>query len=291
MTERESLRGNVLFHPSTKTPHDYPSFLRSAVCRVVAGSMLLSGTVSGLAALTTMHETKLACALSTAVSFVAFYHYGKLVQLRENKDATVALATPGKATDEALPLGLKLAWIDMQADAVRYSDWLVTLPLLVVEMHLLVPSPKLFGIPQATALTCLMILLGAYTRFGTDELVPIRKDQRRSLLDGFARISGAIAFLGASVCLFFVLWNLLGDLKEDEPTGGWIYAYTLPWAAYGVVSVVAMAVRQFYPEGYPESLSVFKDSSFGALDIWSKSSFGIWVAAKAMDLSDPIFKF
>ena len=149
MTERESLRGNVLFHPSTKTPHDYPSFLRSAVCRVVAGSMLLSGTVSGLAALTTMHETKLACALSTAVSFVAFYHYGKLVQLRENKDATVALATPGKATDEALPLGLKLAWIDMQADAVRYSDWLVTLPLLVVEMHLLVPAPKLFGIPQA----------------------------------------------------------------------------------------------------------------------------------------------
>lgn len=138
-----------------------------------------------------------------------------------------------------------------------------------------------------------MVTLGAYTRFGTDELVPIRKDQRNSL-DGFGRLTGLLAYLLACVCLFFVLYNLLADLtSHTDTTNGWIYGFSLPWIAYGVVPLVASLVRQFYPNEYPESLSVFKDVAYGALDIWSKAVFGAWVGAHdpvwALQLTGTVF--
>lgn len=162
-------------------------------------------------------------------------------------------------------------------------------------MHLLLADavqpidPVWFGIPWAAVLTCVMILLGAYTRFGTDELVPIRKDQRESTVDGFARLTGLIAYILACVCLFFILYNLLGNLQgADDPTNGWSFAFSLPWIGYGIVSLVAMVTRQLVPDGYPEWLSVFKDLSYGVLDVWSKAFFGCWVGAKALGLTDPM---
>jgi hypothetical protein len=171
----------------------------------------------------------------------------------------------------------------------------VTLPFLVTELHLLLHGavkPAWFGVPWAVLLTCVMITLGAYTRFGTDELVPIRKDQKNSLLDGFARLTGLISFVLASVCLVLILYNLLANVtKDNDPTDGWIYAFSIPWAAYGIVSMLAMVVRQFYYDGYPEALSVFKDIVYGMLDVWSKAVFGVWVGSKALGNTNPIFSF
>lgn len=135
-----------------------------------------------------------------------------------------------------------------------------------------------------------MVILGAYTRFGTDELVPLRNDQKGSLADGFARLTGLVAFVLASVCLTFILYNLLGNVNGDnDPTNGWIYAFTMPWAGYGAMTMLAIFVRQWRPEGYPEWLSVAKDLVFGALDVWSKAVFGVWVGMKALGKVDPIF--
>jgi hypothetical protein len=139
-------------------------------------------------------------------------------------------------------------------------------------------------------LVVVMVLLGAYVRFGTDELVPVRKDQRTSLLDGFARISGLVAYVLACVALFFVLYNLLGNVTEaTDPSSGWIYAFSLSWIAYGVVALVAILVRQFWSEGYPESLSVFKDLAYGFLDIFAKAIFGVWVGCYVMGKAELVF--
>jgi len=298
MDEQNPLRGNVLLHPSFVTPHEFPAFVRASICRVVGGSMLLSGTFTALCALTTTHvASRASCAISTSVSFVAFYHYVKLVAVREQTGSRVRLSKPGE-----VPFGqateLKVGWLDMAADAIRYSDWTVTLPVLVMEMHLLLTDapqpiqPVWFGIPWACTLTGIMIFLGAYSRFGTDELVPIREDQRNSMVDGFARLSGLGAYIAACVCLFFILYNLLGNLNDaNDPTNGWVFAFSMPWIGYGLVSFTAMATRQFVPDGYPEWLSVFKDMSYGVLDVWSKAIFGVWVGAKALALTDPIFVF
>jgi len=293
--EAQSLKGNVLFHPSFSTPHEFPVFFRSASCRVVSGSMMLSGIASALACIVTdLPESRVGCALSTAVSLVAFYHYGKLISIRDQSGSRVSLSKPGD-----VPMGqdtsLKIGWQEMAADAVRYSDWGVTLVFLVVELHLLLHGavePKWFGIPWAVTLTVSMIALGAYTRFGTDELVPIRSDQKKSLLDGFARLSGLLAFALACVCLFFVMYNLLGNVTTaNDPTGGWIFAFSIPWVGYGVVSIVSMIVRQMFSEGYPEALSVFKDIAYGTLDVWSKAVFGVWVATKALGVNETVFSF
>ena len=123
--EAQSLKGNTLFHPSTVTPHDYPTFLRASVCRVVAGSMLLSGVFAAVCALmTTNASAQTSCALSAAVSFVALWHYSKLMAIREQTGTRLTLSKPGD-----VPMGqavqLKIGWQDMAADAVRYSDWMV----------------------------------------------------------------------------------------------------------------------------------------------------------------------
>jgi len=127
MDEQQSLQGNVLFHPSFVTPHDFPAFLRAVVCRVVSGSMLMSGIFTALCALTTTQFdiSRASCAISTSVNLVAFYHYAKLIAIREQTGSRVRLSKPG-----AVPMGqateLKIGWLDMAADAVRYSDWLVS---------------------------------------------------------------------------------------------------------------------------------------------------------------------
>ena len=299
--ETRSLKGNVVFHPKFSTFHDVPVFFRSASLRVVSGSMLLSGIVTTLACITTDEDYKVrfGCALSTAISIVAFYHYSKLVSIRDQSGSRVKLATPGDrapmgSDDDTIEM-LKIGWQEMAADAVRYSDWTITLPVLVLELHLLIDgavATMWFSIPWATTLTVAMLSLGAYTRFGTDELVPVRPDQKKSMLDTFARVSGLVAFALACVCLFFVLYNLLGNVTTaNDPTNGWVFAFSLPWIGYGLVAAASMAVRQFYPSGYPEALSVSKDLAYGALDVWSKAVFGLWVAARALGVDELVFSF
>ena len=114
-----------MFHPSMVTPHSYPSFLRAAVCRVVAGSMLLSAVFCATCSITAPStEGQFSCAMAASVNFVAFYHYAKLVAIREQTATRVTLSKPGD-----VPMGqateLKISWLDAAGDAVRYSDWIV----------------------------------------------------------------------------------------------------------------------------------------------------------------------
>lgn len=292
MEEAQSLNGHVLFHPSFVTPHDFPLFLRGAVCRVVSSSMLLAAVFAGLCAVAAP-QNRIGCAMASSVCCTAFYNYMKLINIREQTGTRVKLSAPGAAPEGQHP-SLKLAWQELACDAVRYADWIVTLPILIAELHLKLGTvePVWFGIPWAALLIAAVVVFGSYTRFGTDELVPPSKSQKGSSLDMFARATGLLAFIIAFACMTIVLYNLLGNVSGDnDPTNGWIYAFSLPWIAYGVVALVAIAARQFYTDGYPESLSVFKDVSYGCLDIWCKATFAIWASAHAMQLTDPLFAF
>lgn len=291
--EARSLKGNVLFHSSFQRNYDFPAFMRSAACRVVSGTMLLSGIVSALACVVTEDSnSRIGCAICTGVSIVAFYHYDKIVKIRDQTGTRMTLTKPGEPPTNPSDQ-LKLGWQEMHVDAVRYSDWACTLPFLLIELHILLNdaiSPVWFSVSWATALITLMIAFGAYTRFGTDELVPIHRDQKNSLLDRFARITGALSFLAACALISLVLYNLLGNVNSvNDPTNGWIYAFSLVWIGYGIVALVAIFVRQIAPNGYPEWLSVFKDTTFGSLDVFSKAIFGIWVSATALGVADSIF--
>jgi hypothetical protein len=283
--EEQSLKGNVLTHPSFVTPYDTPTFLRSAMLRVVAGSLALAACVAlSTSIVSATGDDRLSCALSFATCAVAFYHYSKLISIREQTAMRVKLSAPG-----AVPSGqateLKLSWQELNCDAVRYSDWMVTLLPLVIDLHLIVGRhTALFSIAWSVVLVQVMVALGSFTRLGTDELVP-RRDGGG--LDGMI-IFGITTLLLSFGCLVLVLYNLLGNL-ENDPSGGWVYAFSLPWVLYGVVAVVSIVWRQMQPSGYPEALSIFKDVSYGALDVWSKAMFTLWICSKALGMNDVLF--
>lgn len=285
--EALSLKGNVLQNKLFITPHAVPAFLRASAMRVVAGSMLLGAVFSAIAALVaTDAKDRVSCALSTAVCIVAWYHYMKLTKIREQEGSRVTLAKPGEVpSGQAAPL--KWSWLELVTDAVRYSDWSVTLPPLVVELHLMIDGhTHLFSVAWSCLFVVLMVALGAFTRLGTDELVPPAKNENATL----ARAVGFFTFLGSCVCLFFVLFNLLGGL-DDDPSNGWVFAFSLPWIGYGIIALLAIVWRQLDASGYPEALSVTKDLLFGMLDVWSKAVFAFFVASKALGYNQLFFGF
>ena len=162
----------------------------------------------------------------------------------------------------------------------------VTLPLLLMELHALVGwHTKYFSLTVSIIFIELMVALGAYTRLGVDELAP----PRTAGADMLVRASGLVAFIVAWVLMILVLLNLLMDSEETDKSGGYVWAFSLPWIGYGVVSLIAIIVRQFYKEGYPEWLAIFKDVAYAALDNWSKGSFAFYVVSGALGVQDKIF--
>lgn len=249
----------------------FGSVARSLAVRFVAGSMLLSAIFSGLVAFSApTTEAQFSCALASAVSVVAFYHYTKIVELRTPKEKPITLA--------------QQTFNEAAVDAVRHSDWLATLPALIIDIHAVAGGhTKYFSVGWSVFLLLFMVALGGFLRFGTDELAPSRSN------DWAVRILGVISFLCAWICLVVVLLNLLVDLEHEDSE--WVYAFSLPWAFYGILALASIITRQFLPTGYPLALSIFKDVSFGVLDVWSKASFALWVGAKAHGKVDAVFGF
>ena len=318
MTDAESLLKNGENVPRTAA---VPNFLRAAALRVVGGSQLLGAAFAGLctfAAETT--EGQISCAISAAVCVVAFYHYLKLITIREN-------AKPGN----------EIA-VEMACDAIRYSDWIVrlhsihqttpqspsytspctqpspnrsqsrsqsiwtmslsleitfsgvlcsqvTLPPMIVDLHVVIGvEPYLFPASVQPLLLVLMVMLGSFVRLGLDELAP-------GGVTILAKVLGSLAFVVATILLAFVLVNLLGSaFPIPSLTVGWVAALSLVWICYGLVAILAMIWRQFAKKGkYPEGLSITKDLLFGALDTWSKSTLAYFCAMKALGKEDLMF--
>jgi len=283
--EAALLHGSYLTNPNLATPHDTPSFLRSAALRVVTGIMLSSAVMASLCALLDT-QYRFDCVLSAAVCWVAAYHYSALTSLRSQSIGIVKLVPPGPGKDFGTPTPLRLAWQEAAADAIRHSDWVVTLPLLLMELHALVGwHTKWFSVTISIVFIELMVGLGAYTRLGVDELAP----PRTAGADMLVRASGLAAFIVAWVLMILVLLNLLLDSESTDKSGGYVWVFSLPWIGYGIVSLAAIIVRQFYKDGYPEWLAIFKDVAYAALDNWSKGAFAFYVVSGALGVQDKIF--
>jgi hypothetical protein len=245
--------------------------VRSLAVRFVSGSMLLSGIFAGIAAFSaTTTDAQVSCALASAVALTAAYHYFAIVALRAPKDKPATLA--------------QQAFNETQVDAVRHSDWLATLGALIIDLHVLAGGhTRLFGVGWSVFFLVLMVGFGGFLRFGCDELAPSRSS------DWTVQVLGVLSFLGAWICLVLVLLNLLLNLEHED--SDWIYAFSLPWAFYGFIALASIITRQFAPIGYPLALSMFKDVAYGALDVWSKANFALYVGAKALGNLDTVFGF
>jgi len=246
-----------------------PAHIRSTVLRAAAGSLLFAAIVSFVAALNAdTSEDRFECGLATAINLVAFYHYSRMLAIRE-------LSLPGQTAEMAI-------------EAVRLSDWFVTLPPLVIEIHMLLGGyTKWFTPPTAALLLSAVIALGAFVRLGTDELAPPTKMSTNS--DAIVRFIGFVMFFAAFALLSVVLCNAFVDLPSD-PMGGWTWAFAFPWLGYGVVAAIGIISRNVWTD-YSDGLSLFKDFSYSALDLWSKAAFGLFIATKSLGQQEKLFHF
>jgi bacteriorhodopsin len=255
-----------------------PAAVRACYLRVVAGSMLLSSFVGCLALIShtaavqastdaavaqgaqRLAADRFAAVLAAAISAVAFYHYQKLVEIRGS----------GRHSTE----------LEDQCDAVRYSDWLVTLPALAVEINLIMngkddsPWEAVHRGWWMAAGLVVMVLFGILER--ETAATSTSTAPALSWLPGLPWFPLACGLL---LAVFF-------GLAERPRTHDWAFwgFVVIPWSLYGVVAKAAqLAGNGTESSGADrnESVSVAKDILYGLLDIWCKAVLGLWTASKA----------
>ena len=143
--------------------------------------------------------------------------------------------------------------------------------MLILKLYALISNPEhdlILGSVDASALCAtLMILLGAYSRLGLDELYNYKGMSRV----GFA--VGILAYLGSVALLVLLLVDLVNAYSGVENTT-LVFAFFLVWPGYALVAFVAIWFRQSaLTERYPKDIALAKDVSFAALDVFSKAVF------------------
>jgi hypothetical protein len=190
-------------------------------------------------------------ALSAIINAVAAWHYNEIVKVRVGQSITVDS--------------------EWTIDALRHSDWAVTMPLLVLKLYALINNPEhdlILGSVDASALcACLMILLGAYSRLGLDEL------SNYEGLSRFGFLIGIVSYLGSVTFLVLLLIDMVNAYSGVENTT-LVFAFFLVWPCYALVAFTAVWFRQGVKESrYPKYIALAKDLCFAALDVFSKAVF------------------
>ena len=189
--------------------------------------------------------------LSTSINVVAAWHYNEIVKVRTAQSITI-----------------ESEWT---IDALRHSDWAVTMPLLILKLYALINNPEhdlILGTVDASALCAtLMILLGAYSRLGLDELANYESLSRFGFLVGIVSYAGSVALL---VLLLIDLVNAYSGVENTTL----VFAFFLVWPCYALVAFTAVWFRQGVTESrYPKYIALAKDLCFSALDVFSKAVF------------------
>lgn len=279
--------------------------------RAALGSLLAGVVLNVLAALIFLPvrsagEDRLSnCALNAAVCAVAAYHYNALSRLVHD----------ASASNGRMPDGYVSASLERRKDGIRYSDWLITLPLLTVDLYLIAGgSGRWLTQAYAAALAALLIALGAFERFGTDQMAPAR--DARGAADLCARVAGGVSFLFAFAILVLLIVDVaLGSRDRAPEKESTVLAFILPWIAYGVVELVCIVLRMTWclpragrappyvhtyggapydpiplrgtdvdpdPDlSYPSALSIGKDVAYAVLDCYSKFGLAVYTAFRA----------
>lgn len=288
-------------------------FFHVLIARVCLAILFVATVLSGIAASSaSTPKHRFSCALSCAVCATATIHYLAILGIRNQVFAQLlgaAYRNTGEG-DEAAQIRGSFGSVqhernvqEVMVDSLRHTDWAVTLPLLGVEMAYLLdglPSVKAKGGVSLSwgaiaALLVSVVVLGAVYRFGFSELrenQPIAADVGPCdrLVRQPSRWLGVLAWIGSGACFMVVLLSILSACshadRADTDVADAVRVFVWWWVAYPIVSMVCAfalyAGRVSIQEPYPESLSLFKDASFGVADVASKAAFAYYVAKRAL---------
>jgi bacteriorhodopsin len=207
---------------------------------------------------------KTAMTITGLVTFIAFYHYFRIAESWE------AAYTIADGTVQATDAGFN--------DAYRYVDWLLTVPLLLIELILVMRLPRSETVKTATRLgllAALMIVLGYPGEVSTDDatrwtfwvlsMIPFawivyelfigltnavnkQPAEARGLVNA-ARYLTVGAWLFYPVVFLFPMLGLTGATAETFVQIGYSVADVVAKAVFGVL-IFMIAMRKSEAEGY-----------------------------------------
>jgi bacteriorhodopsin len=207
---------------------------------------------------------KTAMTITGLVTFIAFYHYFRIAESWE------AAYTIADGTVKATDAGFN--------DAYRYVDWLLTVPLLLIELILVMRLPRSETVKTATRLgllAALMIVLGYPGEVATDagtrwtfwvlSMIPFawivyelfigltnavnkQPEEARGLVNA-ARYLTVGAWLFYPVVFLFPMLGLTGATAETFVQIGYSVADVVAKAVFGVL-IYMIAMRKSEAEGY-----------------------------------------
>jgi bacteriorhodopsin len=198
--------------------------------------------------------------ISALVVFIAGYHYWRIFNSWEGAYALSQAAGMYEPTGEPFN------------DAYRYVDWLLTVPLLVVELVLVMDLPKgesgwtAFKLGFAAAL---MIALGYPGEISAD-----------SSLFGTRGIWGFFSTL-PFLYLLYVLFTELGDVIQRQSSevatllGNARLLLLFTWGFYPLVYMVPMFVEGF-PSETPTTIATIQ-VGYTLADIFAKAGYGVLI--------------
>ena len=219
--------------------------------------------------------------LSAAICSVAYVNYSAMTSTRLR---TIKLCRANKRYAQQSSGGEACA-SEEQLDgfvitALRYSDWVVTLPLLALKLFGLAcdgPSPLTTPLLLWTyihallgGVTMLMIVFGFVSLLATGDFEGARTD---SIGSGLVR--WLLCLMGTG-CLAFVYYVLFTAAHETQSVHAIeVIGFSLVWVLYPVVFVL-----QVFQIG-----STYKDIAFAILDVLSKPLLSVYLAQAALKAS------
>ena len=227
--------------------------------RTTFALLAAAGALAFLAALTAVRMGQIADAyvqsLSVIICFVAAYHYYEIAKVR---------------------MGDTSVKTEFHADALRYGDWVVTMPFLTLKFYALINSPvtaydSIFANAEIAAVaSVLMVVLGSFVRLGLDELSGWRR------LSATARIIGMCCWVLSCICLLLLLIDI-GRAAATHKDHHLLLSFLFVWVGYPIVAFVSSVWRHLDEADtpYDSRLSIVKDASFCCLDIYAKGVFAV----------------
>ncbi len=166
--------------------------------------------------------------------------------------------------------------LELQVDALRMSDWLVTMPLLVLKFYAILGRSNfasnydsMFSSQdQPAILASFMVACGAVVRLTTDDF-----QMQTYTAVRYGCVVLYAAALTSLVLLLVELQAATAGIDDSATLRGFFWV----WVGYPIVSLASMAWRwgMRTDQNTEWRVAVFRDVAYGALDAYSKGIFAV----------------
>lgn len=253
---------------------DYAQLINSAsvsfICFQFASATMAGGTAVSIGALflSMLNQKTSLCysaGLSMAVCVVAYIHYLSMTKMRLR---TIKTCQHAKGEDYHRCINED----DFVITCLRYTDWLVTMPLLAIKLldlardgpHALTTEFLMWANLEAFVafLAFVMILMGFIALLSVGDFPAWRHDTASLML---LRVSLYVVGVLCLAAIYYILFTTCTEAQSVHVTE--VYGFSLIWILYPVAFVAQVSILR----------GTTKDIVYSVLDVLSKPLLSVYI--------------